>query len=281
MNAAAATLSAPRTLTANEVAQWREEGYVAIPDFFDHAQVVALQAEVRVLQEAGKLRNVATIGDGKTASKEAFNLQICPAGPVSRLIRALPYDPRIIATVRALLGDTVLWYLDQIFLKPAKHGAGTGWHTDNAYFKSPVVTEGTGMWIAINDATKANGTMRIVPRSHLRALEDHHVKDPSSDHHITCAHLIDERDAIHIELPAGGVLFFNYGTAHATGGNQTDRDRAALAYHFMRAEVDNPYYKNAYDNTRLHLTGAWADGGKAYWQEDLTAAFAEEVAKGS
>ena len=134
MSAAAATLSAPRMLTANEITQWREEGYVAIPDFFDRAQVAALQAEVRVLQDAGKLRNVATIGDGKTASQEAFNLQICPAGPDSRIIRSLPYDPRIVATVRALLGDSVLWYLDQIFLKPAKHGAGTGWHTDNAYF---------------------------------------------------------------------------------------------------------------------------------------------------
>ena len=274
-----ATLAAPRTLTPSEIAQWRELGYVAIPDFFDAAQVRAMQAEVRRLQDDGKLRNVATTGDGKTTSTTAFNLQICPAAPISRLIRSLPYDPRVIAAVRALLGDPVLFYLDQIFLKPAQHGAGTGWHTDNAYFNSPVVTQGTGMWIAINDANKENGTMRVIPRSYLMGLDGRHVRDPSSDHHITCAHLVEEKDAVHIEIPAGGVLFFNYGTAHATGGNQTAHDRAALAYHFMRADADNPYYRNAYENTRLHLTGTWADGGAAYWKEDLTRAFAEEVAK--
>jgi phytanoyl-CoA hydroxylase len=273
-----APLPAPRTLTSSQIAQWHDLGYVAVPDFFSPSQVRALQAEVRRLQDDGKLRNVATTGDGVTTSTTAFNLQICPAAPVSRLIRSLPYDPRVVNAVQALLGDPVLLYLDQIFLKPAHHGAGTGWHTDNAYFKSPVVTQGTGMWIAIHDANRANGTMRVVPRSHLMGLDGRHVRDPGSDHHITCAHLVDEAQAVNIELPAGGVLFFNYGIAHATGGNQTAKDRAALAYHFMRADADNPYNRTAYDNTRLHLTGQWADGGAAYWKEDLTSAFAQEVA---
>jgi len=36
-----------------------------------------------------------------------------------------------------------------------------------------------------------------------------------------------------IEMAAGGALFFNYGVAHCTTGNQTDQPRAGLALHFV------------------------------------------------
>ena len=223
---------------------------------------------------------MATDGDGKTHSTNKRNLQLCPCGPHHRLLRALPWHQRVVTSIESLLGPAVQ-ELDQIFLKPAGDGAGTGWHTDNAYFKSDLKEAGTGMWIAINDAHRANGCIRILDRSHLRDWR--HVRDNGSDHHITCAADVREADAQHIELAAGGVLFFNYGVAHATGANQTERDRAGLAYHFRRTntivpeQTGNGFYLT--NGALMHLSGANCDGGRARHGEDLRGVFAELTAR--
>ncbi len=274
-----ATLSAPSTiLTPEQVTAWNRDGYVAVPGFFDARETRALQAEVRRLQAARKLRNVATIGDGRTTSDSVFNMQLCPAAPHSPLIRSLPFAPRVSAAVRQLLGDEVLLYLDQIFLKPARHGVGTNWHTDNAYFRSEESAAGTGMWIAIHDANRANGTMAVIPRSHVLDLA--HERDPGSDHHITCAKAVDPAKEVVVELPAGGVLFFNWGIAHRTGGNATDQDRAALAYHFIDERRKPANWSTSYAGGTAppKLIGEGASAGLREWGSDQTGLFAREVA---
>jgi phytanoyl-CoA hydroxylase len=273
-----ATSLAQLGIQAQAIAHWRDRGWVAVPGFFTAPEVAALQAAVRSLQNEGKLRNVATIGDGATHDAKHRNLQLCPCGPHHRLLRALPWHPRVVAAITGLLGDDVVQELDQIFLKPAGDGVGTGWHTDNAYFRCDDKASGTGMWIAIHDANEANGCMRIIDRSHQR--EWRHVRDPGSDHHITCAAEIADREATLIELSAGGVLFFNYGIAHATGPNRTDRDRAGLAYHFRQrvavGDLDRGGANFLQQGGLMALAGPSCDGGRQRYGEDLRGVFAQE-----
>jgi len=264
----ATTASARTGLTAAEARHWRDHGWVAVPDFLDRNETALLQSEVRALQSAGKLRNVATDGDGVTHSKTVFNLQICPVGYHSRPIRALAYAGKVQNAIRDLLGDTAVQNLDQIFLKPGKHGTGTNWHSDNGYFRSPAVEAGTGMWIAVNDANRRNGTMTIIPGSHRRDWA--HVRDHGSDHHITCAPSIDPKEALPIELPAGGALFFNYGVVHSTGGNTTDADRAGLALHFIQ---EAHYHWDNADKKLWRRLAPGNDGGQAHFGENLTGVF--------
>jgi ectoine hydroxylase-related dioxygenase (phytanoyl-CoA dioxygenase family) len=73
-------------------------------------------------------------------------------------------------------------YLDQIFLKPGKSGAGTQWHAENAYFKISDVTKGIDLWIALHDATIANGTMHMLPGVYAQSFA--HTRDGGSDHHV-------------------------------------------------------------------------------------------------
>ena len=270
-----------RQLTSAELASYRNEGFVVIPDFFAIEEIAALQAEVAALQAAGKLRNVVTDGDGQTHSTTAFNLQICPIGlPNSPLIASLPWRAGMADTLRALLGGDAVQHLDQIFLKPARHGAGTNWHTDNAYFKAADPRFGVGMWIAIHDAHRANGTMRFIPRSHLRTWA--HQRDGGSDHHITCAAEIDDTQEVLVEVPAGGVAFFNYGVAHSTRANTTARERAALALHFMlgsNVAHEDGHFKDQPENTWRWLSGPLCDGGKTYHGKDLRGGWDAEVGR--
>lgn len=261
--------------TPEQVEHFRAHGWLAVPDFWTSDEVRAMQNEVERLKNDGALRNVATAGDGQTQAQDKANLQLCPLYPHSRLFRAMPFAPKVAEAVRQLIGDPVLLHLDQMFLKPAQHGAGTNWHQDNAYFKIGDPLRGTALWTAVHEATKANGTMRIVPDAFRETLE--HSRDPDSDHHIRC--YPDEAKARLVELPAGGALFFAYGTPHSTGANATQRERAGVALHFINAEVSQQAVGGFEPGLRPILTGDDASGGEREYGERIAGTWPEEVAR--
>lgn len=260
-------------LTAEQIEQFKRDGYVVVPSFFDAREVAAFQADVDRLVRNGKLRNVATDGDGKTHSKKQVNLQICPMYKDSTLVRALPFVPKVVDAITALIGDRVVLHLDQCFLKPAKNGMGTSWHQDNAYFKIKEPMRGTAMWIAVHDATIANGTMNIIPGIFNEKLE--HSRDPNSDHHIRC--YPDESKAVPCEIKAGGVIFFAYGTPHCTRGNTTEKDRAGLAYHFLHEEMASPEMVQEGRDHHPYISGPKCSGGLNEYGVNVAGTWEQEV----
>jgi ectoine hydroxylase-related dioxygenase (phytanoyl-CoA dioxygenase family) len=249
-------------LTEANVRQFKEQGYTAVPDFFSQTEVLAIRAELDRLRRDGAFHNVSTEGDGKTQSTSKQNLQICPLYNISEFFRALPFQPKVLDAIPRLIGDEVVLHLDQVFLKPARHGSGTSWHQDNAYFQIADPMQGTAMWTAVHDATIANGTIEVIPGDPRTKLE--HSRDPMSNHHIRC--YPDERKAAPVELPAGGVVFFAYGIPHCTRANNTDADRAGLAYHFLtRSQVGSANGVTI----GTPLTGPTASGGLKEYGVDL------------
>jgi hypothetical protein len=96
-----------------------------------------------------------------------------------------------------------------------------------------------------------------------------------SDHHIRC--VVDERDAVPVELAAGGVLFFNFGVAHCTKANATDRDRAGLALHFLRTDAIPP--GATFGHPVPHLAGPEASGGAREYGARIAGTWDDEVAR--
>ena len=272
---ASATKSASTTFfTPAQIEQFRTRGFLAVPDFWNQTEVAAMQAELERLKQNGKLYNVATDGDGATQSQSKANLQLCPLSPHSDLFRAMPFAPKVLQAVSELIGDPVLLHLDQVFLKPGQHGAGTNWHQDNAYFKIPDPLKGTALWTAVHAANAANGTMRVIPDVFREELE--HSRDPDSNHHIRC--YPDESRAETIELPAGGALFFAYGVPHATGANTTEQERAGVALHFINADMDGQALAGFEPGLRPVLTGEKSTGGEAEYGVRIAGTWESEVA---
>ena len=227
-------------LSNQQLNEYLDRGFTIIDGFFSEDEVHIMQQELAALQEQGLLRNVSTDGDGETESNTEFNLQICPLSPKNETFRKLPFAAKVIEAMGQLSDEPMFHRLDQIFLKPARNGAGTGWHQDNAYFTEAQAEHsvaGIGMWIAVNDASLANGTMQLIPHKHHEVLE--HVRDGGSDHHVTCAAVVDESTAIPAEVKAGGVIFFNYGVPHCTKANTTDGDRADWRCTFSKNRMLN------------------------------------------
>lgn len=262
-------------LTQPQLDQYERDGYFAVPHLFTAREVAAMVAELERFKRAGLGRNVATDDDGKTHSRTKINFQIIPLNDKSSLFRALPYHPRVVSIVSQCIGDPFVRYLDQIFLKPGKSGAGTSWHTDNAYFKVSDPTKGVGLWIALHDATLANGTMNMIPGVYQQTFA--HERDPGSDHHITFKP--DESKAVPIEIAAGGAIFFNYGVPHCTHGNSTDKERAGLAYHFLRTDYIPDRIGSGPRKDQIHVTGPEASGGLNEYGVTVADTWEQEVAQ--
>ena len=210
---------------------FNEKGYLVIKKFFSKKEIKALQLEVKRIKDEGFFRNVATDGDGKTASKDLVNYQVIPLNDKSKLIRSLPFEKKVVDAVSSLIGNSFCLHLDQMFIKPPKKGIGTNWHQDNAYFKITNPLGGTAMWIAVDDSRIDNGTIHVIPKSFKNNYS--HQRDPFSDHHIICE--VSDDEGVGIELDAGGVLFFCFGTAHCTKKNNSNKERAGLALHFLNS----------------------------------------------
>jgi len=267
------------SLTSEQIQQFTSHGYTFAPGFFNSKEVQAMQAEIERFKRDGLLRNVATEGDGKTHSTKAANLQLCPMYEKSPLFRAVPFCTKVIEAVSSLIGSPMILHLDQVFLKPGQHGMGTNWHQDNAYFKISDPLKGTAMWIAVHDATIANGTIHVIPDLFNENLE--HGRDPMSDHHIRC--WPDESKMQPVELKAGGVAFFCYGTPHCTLGNTTDRDRAGAAFHFLHVDCAGDTGKGTLIEEdrkyRPYLTGPKATGGEREYGVKVAGTWESEVEK--
>jgi ectoine hydroxylase-related dioxygenase (phytanoyl-CoA dioxygenase family) len=264
------------TLTPDQVTFFKDHGYLPVQGFFTPREARAMQLEIERFKRTGLVRNVATAGDGKTTSTAQRNLQLCPMFDKSDLFKALPFDARVVSAITALIGQPARLHLDQVFLKPAGDGVGTAWHQDNAYFQLRNPMQGTALWIAVHDATLANGTLEVIPDQFLEKLE--HQRDPNSDHHIRC--WPEESKAVPVELKAGGAIFFCYGTPHCTRGNGTDHDRAGAAFHFLRTDANDGAFLQQWGPARPgnpHLTGSLASDGVQEYGKRMTGIFAREV----
>jgi len=247
--------------TRPQIESFRRDGYLAVEGFWNEDEIGAMRAELERFKVEGLLRNVATDGDSTTISREKINLQLCPMSPHSKLFRAMPFATKVIEAVEQLIGGPVFLELDQVFLKPGGSGAGTNWHQDNDYFAIEDTVNGTAIWTAVHDATAQNGTMRVIPGVFHTALP--HSRDPESNHHVRC--YPDESKAQVIELKAGGALFFNYGTPHATGANATDKERAGVALHFFNSRAGG----RSVPARKPVLTGPNASGGEREYGEKI------------
>lgn len=265
------------SIGAEQARQFKQQGCTSSATFFSEREVRAMRAELGRLRREGAYHNVTTEGDGKTHSQTKENLQICPLYTRSKFFRALAFHPKVLAAIPQLIGDRVVLHLDQVFLKPARHGSGTNWHQDNAYFRIDQPTRGTAMWIAVHDATIANGTIEVVPGLDVANTQLEHSRDPHSDHHIRC--YPPEDRAVPVELPAGGVAFFCYGTPHCTRANNTDKDRAGVAFHFLHQSCYTDELRSRSQPIGTLLTGPEATGGLKEYGEKIQGTWEAEVEK--
>jgi ectoine hydroxylase len=215
-------------LTAEQVRQFEEEGYLLLPNVFSAAEMDVLNGAVPGI--LATKRQEVILEKGTTAPRSAFYVQTW--NPVFEL---LARHPRLVEPGMQLLGsDKLYMHQFKINAKAAFDGAVWQWHQDYAtWHQDDQMPEPRAMNIALflAEANEFNGPLMFIPRSHRRGrLEAGHDVTTTSYplwtiDNDTIARLVAEGGIVAPKGGPGSMLLFHGNLVHASGSNLTPWSR--------------------------------------------------------
>lgn len=157
-----------------------------------------------------------------------------PVGPVAKKYML---DQRLRPYLREFMQDEPVAVQSMFYFKPPK-ARGQELHQDNYYLR---VKPGTCMaaWLAIDDADFENGGMKVVPGSQDLEIACPTQADASTSFTTDFVAPPEGMEAVHVDLKAGDVLFFNGSIIHGSSPNiSEDRFRRSLIFHYVPLSSD-------------------------------------------
>jgi ectoine hydroxylase-related dioxygenase (phytanoyl-CoA dioxygenase family) len=224
-----------------QVASYQRDGYVHLDAVFVGDELRQLRDAVAAAVAAEADRNL--VGQASDAHK--------PSGAYAELfiqrvnlwtrhpdVRRFVMSPRLGNIAARLEGASAmrLWHDQALFKEPRGGSAATNrtpWHQDAVFWPHQQREHQTTIWIALRDATIANGCMSFVPGSHkLGELPPVSFTNPADIFENVPAEMRGVKPRV-CELPAGSVTFHNGLTLHYAGPNKTEAVREAIAVIYM------------------------------------------------
>jgi len=145
-------------------------------------------------------------------------------------LKAISHHAGLLRALKPLMGGaTPEMFQDMALIKPPLLGREKPWHQDKAYFEYPLGTAVVGTWIALDEATIANGCMQILPGRHKEGPILHFQR---RDWQI-CDNVIMGTKSVAVPLKPGGLLFFDGMLPHGTPHNSSPTRRRALQFHYL------------------------------------------------
>ena len=137
-----------------------------------------------------------------------------------------------------MIGPNILVFASKFWIKQARDGTFVSWHQDSAYFGLDPHLQVTA-WVALTDATVANGCMRAIPGSH-RGVAHRHVETYDPKNLLGRGQRIDgidESTAVDMPLACGEFSLHHEHVLHSSPPNQTDDARIGLAFFYIPTHV--------------------------------------------
>jgi ectoine hydroxylase-related dioxygenase (phytanoyl-CoA dioxygenase family) len=151
----------------------------------------------------------------------------------------LLWNPAFLMPAAQLLSGAVRFWHDQIFYKPAYHGAVVAWHQDYSYWTRTQPLAHLSCWIGLDDATRENGCVNYVPGSHRWSLLP--VTGLAHGMDVIQTVLSEEQKAqfkpVPVELKKGEASFHHPLMVHGSYENRTERPRRAAVINVFRDGV--------------------------------------------
>jgi ectoine hydroxylase len=225
-------------LSAEQVEQYEDLGYLLLPEVFSADEVQAARDESARLLEQDRAEILREERSG--APRHLLGLHI-----YSDFFRLLSRDRRLIEPAMQLVGESVYVHQFKVNPKTAFTGEAFLWHQD-----FPVWRRDDGMpeprainlAVFLDEATAINGPLLIVPGSHRREL-------PLADEQN--AYILDvdvvepvlrTRGIVSAEGPPGSVLVFHGNLVHGSGANISPYPRRVVyvSYCAVSNHIRNP-----------------------------------------
>jgi ectoine hydroxylase-related dioxygenase (phytanoyl-CoA dioxygenase family) len=214
--------------TDEHVAAYRADGFVLIEGFLDEAELGHWRA---VTDEAVEERLAVAGEQGDEYYRRVF-LQLQKLADTHSGMAELIRDERLGEIVARLAGiEGVRVWHDQALIKPP-FGNPTAWHLDNPFW-SFSSRQAISIWIALDDATIANGCLWYLPGTHRSARFELTEIGPNFGALFDAYPEWLGIEPVATPCAAGGAVFHNGLVAHAAGVNLTPRPRRAMTCAYM------------------------------------------------
>ena len=235
------TATRPRYLSDQQLADYRRDGYLAVPRLIDPERVEALRRVTEALVE--RSRRVSQ-SDG-LFDLDPRHTTTAPA--VRRIKNPADHDPLyawlalespIPDLVTELLGPSIRFHHSKLNLKGSRIGAPVDVHQDAAFYphsNDDVLAVG----LLLDDATAENGAMAVLPGSHRGPVHTHF---DAAGRFVGCmrpedVEQLDRRGAVLLALPAGSVHIHHYRLVHWSAPNTSPGDRRLLINSYTAADA--------------------------------------------
>jgi phytanoyl-CoA hydroxylase len=255
-------------LSAEQLAAYRRDGFLVIPDFADEARCLALREQALLLAREhvpppeqatvftadGGERHVAeryflTSGEAIRCffEKDAFDAAGRLRGEAHLSLNKLGHALHDLDSVfdgfsrrpelAAIAGDIgiaepLLLQSMYIFKQP-RIGGEVACHTDHTYLWTDPPSA-VGFWFAIDDATTRNGCMWALPGGHrlpVKARSKLNADRTATELEILDAVPYPTDGLLPLEAPRGTLVLLHGALPHMSGPNRSDKPRHAYTVH--------------------------------------------------
>jgi hypothetical protein len=234
-------------LSDEQVRFFRQNGYLTGVRMLTAEQIETLRTELEKLMDPQCPRHLFyEYHSNESADPNRILFHALGAWRLSPAFHDLLWNPAFLVPASQLLGGSVRFWHDQLFVKPAHHGGVVAWHQDYSYWTRTKPLAHLTCWIGLDDSTPANGCVQYVPGSHqwpdlpkpvltgdFEAIKDMLPEQVRAKFNPVCA-----------ELKKGESSFHHARTMHGSGANETDRPRRATVINVVldgvRSDSDEP-----------------------------------------
>jgi len=248
-------------LTAAQVAEYRENGFIHLPGVVTGDDLASLRDAVAAAvaaESAGDSLGRPKAGEPPTTRGAYEQIFVQKVNLWTRwpAVRSWVLSRRFGDIAARLEGVPMrVWHDQALFKEPGSGNNRTPWHQDAPYWPHQDRARQTTIWIALKDATVHNGCMSFVGGTHkIGPLPAINLGNPQ-DIFDYAPHIKPVKPKT-IELKAGSCTFHNGLTFHYAGPNKSDGMRKAFAIIYMPDGT-------TYDGAGHIVTDPMKDGLKA------------------
>jgi ectoine hydroxylase len=226
-------------LSNAQVAEFRERGYLFLPNLFAPREVAILKAEVPALYAEHRPENVRE----RTGDVVRTNFA---AHTYNEVYRALSRHPRLIGPAEQLLGGRIYIHQFKINGKAAFDGDVWQWHQDYGTWKNDDdMPDPFAMNLAVflDEVNEFNGPLMFIPGSHKQGVIRAGHDTVTTSYPLwtidrdTIRRLVAEGGLVAPKGPPGSALYFHCNLVHGSTSNMSPWDR--LIVYISANRVDN------------------------------------------
>jgi len=232
-----------RVITPEQRARYDEQGFLLIREFFSQEELTPLvdrlleivRAECEVPEDMLVMKDVMVAkGAVDPTTPEEAIAKIQDFHNDDLLFEQYSKNPNLLDFIESMLGPDIEVIHTMLINKPPGVDGRHPFHQDLLYFPFRPADLIVGTTTALEQTTRENGCLVVVPGSHKGELLEH--SNPDWEHlnvgYFGAKDLDQDTERVHVEMDPGDILFFHPQLVHGAGRNRTEGFRRTILTHY-------------------------------------------------